>query len=228
MEYALITGWTSGIWKEVSKHLLDKELCSIITWSKDSYKTWKNEIYLKNDQSHDFKISEKIKNITGKLKYVFLNAGIFVPDEADKESLKLMNAINYQNTIKLLHDLQENHLLDDAKIIVNASIQAAHPRELTKEYAETKKKLSDKALTYAKEKHIQLSVIWPSAVKNTPMVEKLMNYYISKGIYANKNDFLNKVKMTNMSDVLNIIDKMFFWDEKNYKKEFMLKFIPIK
>lgn len=227
MEYALVTWWTSGIGKEVVRHLISKDIFSLVTWSGDTYSTGENELYLKNDQRYDFEIGKKIKEITDRLDYVFLNVGIFVPDEADEEDLQLMHTVNYKNTINLLLDLDKEHLLDHARIIVNASMQAKHPRALTKKYAETKQRLCDDSLAYAKQKNLNLSVIWPSAVKDTPMLEKLIQYYISKDIYTDKDDFLEKVPTTDMSDVTEIIDKIFFGDENIYNERFLHTFIPI-
>lgn len=222
MEIALVTWWTSGIWKEVSKYLLHKDIFSVVTWSRNSYKTRENEKYTQFDQSTDSKITEKI---TTDLKYVFLNAGVFYPDDASNEDLEYMEKVNYQSNMAILQDLHENGFLKNANIIVNASIQVESPRDFAKKYAETKKKLTESTLEYAKQKGINLCVIWPSAIFGTPMIKKFINYCISKWMYENESDFREKVAMIDLKVLIEKIDDIYFGN--NYE-EFKHKFIPVK
>lgn len=225
MEIALITWWTSGIWKEISSYLLRKNTFCIVTWSRNYYKTRKNEVYIQFDQNTDSKIVEKLGKITYNLKYVFLNVGVFYPDDSSEEDLDYMEKINYESNLAILKNLHEKGFLKKTNIIVNASIQAKFPRILTTKYAETKKKLTESVLEYAKQEDIALCVIWPSMIRlETKMFKNFMKYYISKWIYKDEKSFRKNIIMTELSILIKKINDIYFGS--NYER-FKHKFIAI-
>lgn len=232
MEYALVTWWTSGIWEQIADHLATKWIFTIITWSRDNYLIEnKNESYIQNNQLKWENLSEKILAITDHIRYVFVSAGVFVPDDGDTSELEIMEVINHKSNIEILQNLFNNKLLNtDTRIVINSSIQSEYPKEFSTKYAESKKKLTDDAIEFGQKNNLQISVIWPSLVKETPMAKKRINYYAWKRYHWDIKLLMKEtnIKMTDISDVLNIVNRIFFSEDQSYKEEFMHKFIPIK
>lgn len=229
MEHALVTWWTSGIGETIAHHLSEKWIFTILTGSRDEHPIVKeNEIYLQHDQLHSQKISEEIYTITEKLKYIFLNAGIFVPDDSSAIELFQMKVINCNN-ISVLDDLYANDfIMPDTRIIVNASIQAEYPREYSSQYAFSKKTLTHGALSLWKKRNLNINIIGPSLVRDTPMAKQWIEYYADKKYGWDVQAVMNEIKMIGIESIIDIIDKSFFSEEKEYEQKYKHKFIPIK
>jgi 3-oxoacyl-[acyl-carrier protein] reductase len=200
MKYAVVTGGSKGIGKQISIDLLHKGYFVITNYSSDELsahdtKLSFNEIsndfcIIKSDQSKVEDVNgfiEKIKELTNEVHCIVCNTGITIRKDANQFSNSEWEKafqVNVHSHYNILRDL-DNQIQPDSRIIFIGSVLGELPHATSLVYGVTKSAIHSMAKNLVKffaNRQITVNVVAPGFVETEWQKEKPAE--IRNNIYA--------------------------------------------
>ena len=186
MKYAVITGSTKGIGKQIAIKLLENGYKVILNYSSDDvafenfcdeYKNFKDRLYcikMKLDNyNNSIEFCDKVKEITKKIDVLVLNCGITEKTEfgfiKDIEWEKAMN-VNLNCPFYIIENLKDNINNNIGRIILISSVMGKYPHSTSIVYNVSKAgviALSNSLVKYFSDRGITVNTICPGFIKTS-------------------------------------------------------------